>query len=193
LCIFDVQLDAEDRAVLDAALAGLSALPGDCGDEYRRAPFLTASGDLSDHLGALPPVFSVEQMSARPDRRRASSGSIYETLAGFSRAVRAGNRVVVSGTTATDPAGACVCPDDAGAQAVYILDKIVAAVQSLGGRREDIIRTRIYLTETGDWERVSAVHARYFGDLRPANTLIGGIALAGDGYRVEIEAEAEVG
>ena len=189
---FDVVLDAADRTALGEATARLDPLPGDCGDDYRKPPFLTASGDLSHHLDALPAVFETEPLPARPDRRRAMSGSVYERIAGFSRAVRKGNRILVSGTTATDPAGNCVCPDDAGAQAVYILDKIVAAVTSLGGAPQDIVRTRIYLTDIDQWPAVSRAHARYFGEVLPANTLIGVAALAGGPYLVEIEAEAEL-
>ena len=191
LAVFDFELDEQDHADLDGALQRMDPLPGDCGDEYRKPPFLTASGDLSHHLDALPPVFQTVPMPARPDRRLASSGSIYETVAGFSRAVRKGNRIHVSGTTATDHHGNCVCPDDAGAQAVYILDKIIGAVTSLGGQPEDIVRTRIYMTDTTDWEAVSRAHARTFSDVRPANTLIGIDNIVGP-YLVEIEAEAEL-
>jgi enamine deaminase RidA (YjgF/YER057c/UK114 family) len=105
--------------------------------------------------------------------------------------MRIGDRIVVSGTTATAPGGRPVCPDDAAGQAVYALDKIIAAIEALGGSAEDVIRTRVYLSDAADWEAVSAVHARYFGDTRPANTLIAGVTLIG-GYKVEIEAEALV-
>ena len=191
MAVFDFEMDEKDQADLKGALQRLDPLPGDCGDEYRKPPFLTASGDLSHHLDALPSVFQTVPMPARPDRRLASSGSIYETVAGFSRAVRKGNRIHVSGTTATDHHGNCVCPDDAGAQAVYILDKIIGAVTSLGGQPEDIVRTRIYMTDTTDWEAVSRAHARAFSDVRPANTLIGIDNIVGP-YLVEIEAEAEL-
>jgi enamine deaminase RidA (YjgF/YER057c/UK114 family) len=80
--------------------------------------------------------------------------------------------------------------DDAAAQATYILDKIAASILSLGGRLDDVVRTRVYLSDASDWQDVSAVHGRYFGDIRPANTLLQVGALIGEGYRVEIEAEA---
>jgi aryl-alcohol dehydrogenase-like predicted oxidoreductase/enamine deaminase RidA (YjgF/YER057c/UK114 family) len=187
----EVRLDDDDLASISAATSALDPIPGDCGDEYRKPPFLTASGDLSHHLDALPPVFPVAPVPKRPSRRRVETGSIWEAKAGFSRAVRAGDRILVSGTTATTPAGAPVCPGDAEGQAVYILDKILAALDALGARAEDVVRTRIYLRDADAWEGVSAVHARYFGDTRPANTLVGGIALIGP-YEVEIEAEAEL-
>lgn len=186
-----VRLDPDDQARIGAAVSALDPIPGDCGDEYRRRPFLTASGDLSHHLDALPPVFPVTPVPERPARRRVETGSVWEARAGFSRAVRVGDRILVSGTTATTPAGEPVCPDDAEGQAVYILDKILAALDALGARAEDVVRTRIYLRDAQDWEGVSAVHARYFGRTRPANTLVGGVALIGP-YAVEIEAEAEL-
>lgn len=186
-----VQLDAGDHAAIDAALALLDAIPGDCGDEYRKPPFLTASGDLSHHFDALPSVFPVAQSTARPSRQRAESGSIWEEKAGFARALRTGNRITVSGTTATAPDGNDICPGDVKGQAIYILDKISAAIGSLGGSLDDVVRTRIYLRKEEDWEAVSAVHARYFADVRPANTLIAGITLIGP-YDVEIEAEVEI-
>lgn len=186
-----LQLDEDDRASVDAALATLDPIPGDCGDEYRKPPFLTASGDLSDHLDALPPVFPVVESPVRPGRTRAQSGSIWEAKAGFSRALRCGQRITVSGTTATAPDGEAVGGGDAMAQTIYILDKISAAISSLGGSLDDVVRTRIYLRHEADWEAVSAIHARYFGDVRPANTLIAGITLIGP-YDVEIEADAEI-
>ena len=188
---FSFTLDAADRIAIAAATEALVPIPGDCGDEYRKPPFLTASGDLSHHLGALPPVFAITEVPGRPGRRRTNSGSIWEAKAGFSRAIRTGNRIHVSGTTATAPNGAPVCPGDLAGQATYALDKVVAAILSLGGKTEDVVRTRIYLRSSDDWEVASRAHARVFGDVRPANTLIGGVDLVGP-YLIEIEAEAEV-
>lgn len=184
-------LDDEDRVAIASALGQLDPIPGDCGDEYRRPPFLTASGDLSHHLDALPPVFAPSEVPDRPGRRRAGSGSVWEERAGFSRAVRVGRRILVSGTTATDPAGRPVCEGDAEGQAVYAMDKVLAAIGSLGGAPEDVVRTRVYLRRADDWEGVSRVHARVFGGTRPANTLLGGVDLIGP-YLVEVEAEAEL-
>ena len=187
----DLTLDDEDLAAIDAAASALDPIPGDCGDEYRKPPFLTASGDLSHHLDALPPVFAVASPPGRPSRSYTESGSVWEAKAGFSRATRIGKRILVSGTTATTPGDDVVCPGNAAGQTVYILDKILAAAGDLGARAEDVVRTRIYLRVLSDWEAVSAVHARYFGSVRPANTLIAGIDLIGP-YEVEIEAEFEL-
>ncbi|MGH6873865.1 MAG: Rid family hydrolase, partial [Aestuariivirgaceae bacterium] len=82
-------------------------------------------------------------------------------------------------------------PDDAGAQAVYILDKIQASIEALGGTLDDIVRTRIYLRNHEDWEAVARVHGSYLGHVRPANTLIEASNLIG-GYAVEMEAEAVI-
>jgi aryl-alcohol dehydrogenase-like predicted oxidoreductase/enamine deaminase RidA (YjgF/YER057c/UK114 family) len=188
--VFDFALDREDRAHIAEALGQTQRIPGDCGDEYRRPPFLTASGDLSDHLSQFPKVYPAEPIPERPGRLRLSTGSVWEGLAGYSRAVRIGNAILVSGTTATHAAGEVVCRGDAAGQAVYILDKIKASLESLGGTVEDVVRTRIFLNDASRWEEVSRVHGRVFGQIRPANTLVEA-RLVGD-YEVEIEAEATV-
>lgn len=192
LRVFSFALDDEDRAVLEAAFAKSQRIPGDCGDEYRKPPYLTASGDLSHHLSKFPSVYKAAEIPGRPGRSRIDSGSVWEPLAGYSRAIRIGNRVLVSGTTATHGTDEIVCPGDPAGQAVYILDKIAASLSALGARLEDVVRTRIYLRDADQWKAVSRVHGRYFGHVRPANTLIEVSRLVG-GYEVEIEAEAIVG
>ncbi|MYA87158.1 MAG: aldo/keto reductase [Boseongicola sp. SB0662_bin_57] len=189
--LFGFALDDEDRAVLARAFAGTAPIPGDCGDEYRTPPFLTASGDLSHHLGAVPDACATDTMPGRPEVRRAMSGSKWEAIAGYCRARRVGERILVSGTTATAGADRVVAPGDAAAQTTYVIDRIIGAVSVLGGTAEDIVRTRIYLTDIADTEAVSAAHGRVFGALKPANTLVAVNDLAGD-YLVEIEAEAIV-
>jgi aryl-alcohol dehydrogenase-like predicted oxidoreductase/enamine deaminase RidA (YjgF/YER057c/UK114 family) len=192
LGVFSFALDDGDRDRLAAALARLAPIPGDCGREYRRPPYLTATGDLSHHLASVPEVFPVEPMPDRPQRSQINSGSIWEPIGGYSRAVRIDDRILVSGTTATHGAGEVVCRDDPAGQAIYILDKIEAAIAALGGSLEDVVRTRIYLCHADHWEAVARVHGRYLGHVRPANTLIEVSNLIG-GYQVEIEAEAVVG
>jgi aryl-alcohol dehydrogenase-like predicted oxidoreductase/enamine deaminase RidA (YjgF/YER057c/UK114 family) len=184
-------LDAADMDRIDAALAAAEPVPGDCGDEYRKPPFLTASGDLSHHLDALPKVYAAVPVPGRPGRMRVDTGSVWEPIAGYSRAVRAGNRILVSGTTATHGSGRVVCPADIAGQTVYILDKISASIEALGGRMEDVVRTRVYLRDAALWEPAARVHGRYFADVRPANTLVEIGDLVGD-YMIEIEAEAVV-
>ncbi len=188
---FSFELDAEDKASLDAAFAGSKPLPGDCGDEYRKPPFLTASGDLSHHLASLPQIYTAEPVPGKPGRLRIDSGSIWEPIAGYSRAMRIGDRILVSGTTATHTDGSTVCPGDIAGQTTYILDKIAASITALGGSLDDIVRTRVYLKDVDQWEPASRVHGRYLGHVRPANTLLAIGALVGS-YDIEIEAEAVV-
>jgi aryl-alcohol dehydrogenase-like predicted oxidoreductase/enamine deaminase RidA (YjgF/YER057c/UK114 family) len=187
LRLFGFSLTDQDRAELNAAFAATTPIPGDCGDEYRKPPFLTASGDLSHHLDTIPPAFA--PVPGPGGAVQVQTGSYWEGAAGYCRAQRIGERVLVSGTTAVHSAARAVAPQDAGAQTVYILDRIVAAVASLGGRTEDIARTRIYITDEADVEAVARAHGRVFGTIRPANTLVRVAGLIGD-HKVEIEAEA---
>lgn len=189
---FAFALDDDDRAMLEAAFARSHPLAGDCGDEYRKPPFLTASGDLSHHLASLPKVFAAEEVPGQAGRYRVGTGSVWEGICGYSRAVRIGDRILVSGTTATHGSGDMIGADDPAAQTVYILDKIAASIAALGGSFADVVRTRVYLRNVDDWEAVSRVHGRYFGDIRPANTLLEAARLVGP-YLVEIEAEAATG
>lgn len=124
-------------------------------------------------------------------RDSVSTGTIWEEVAGFARAVRIENRILISGTTATGPDGV-VGLGDAEAQTRFILDKIEAAIQQLGGTIKDVVRTRIYLRYISDWEAVAQAHGERFGAIRPANTLVEA-RLVGDEYLVEIEAEAVIG
>ncbi len=186
LRLFSFALDDDDRATLSGAFAATTPIPGDCGDEYRKPPFLTASGDLSHHLETIPRAFAPEPV---PGGERVLTGSAWEDIAGYCRAQRIGDRILVSGTTAVAGASRPVAPGDAGAQTTYILDRIVAAVVSLGGRAEDIVRTRIYITDEADVMAISRAHGRVLGQVKPANTLVRIAGLIGD-HRVEIEAEA---
>lgn len=192
LAMFSFDLDDDDRALVGAALARTGRIPGDCGGEYRRPPFLTATGDLSQHLASLPKAFTATPVPDRPDRLRIDTGSLWEPVCGYSRAMRIGDRILVSGTTATHGSGRAVCAGDVRGQAVYILDKIQASIEALGGTLEDVVRTRIYVRDESQWEPVARVHGRYLGHIRPANTLVEVSSLVG-GYAVEIEAEAVVG
>jgi aryl-alcohol dehydrogenase-like predicted oxidoreductase/enamine deaminase RidA (YjgF/YER057c/UK114 family) len=187
--LFSFTLDDDDRARLAAAQAGLHNIPGDCGDEYRTPPFLTASGDLSHHLSNFPAPFSTRP--GHDDRTLALSGTVWEPMAGYSRAVRKGNRVLVSGTTATHGSRA-IGGDDAAAQTHFCIDKIAGALQSLGARLEDVVRTRVFVSNVHrDWEAVARAHGERFGHILPANTMVQA-SLIGDEYLVEIEADAEL-
>jgi aryl-alcohol dehydrogenase-like predicted oxidoreductase/enamine deaminase RidA (YjgF/YER057c/UK114 family) len=187
--VFGFALDDEDRETLAPGLAALGLPPGDCGDEYRKPPYLTAAGDLSHHHQESPPApFPVTQ---GPDgRRRALSGTVWEDLAGFSRAVRVGDRILVSGTTATH-GDRVIGGRDPASQAHFCMDKIEGALRSLGGCLEDVVRTRVYIRNMDDWEAVSRAHGARFGGVQPANTLIQADVI-GEEYLVEMEAEAVV-
>ncbi|MBL4785659.1 MAG: aldo/keto reductase [Cohaesibacteraceae bacterium] len=188
---FGFSLDAEDHNLLNEVFSNCLQIPGDCGDEYRKPPFLTASGDLSDHLTSLQQVFVAEDAPGQKGRKRVLSGSEWEDIAGYCRAHRVGDRIFVSGTTATAGLNRVVAPGDAGAQTTFILDKIAGAILALGGTMENIVRTRIYLVDENDTMAVSTSHGRYFTDIKPANTLLVVQKLIGD-FKVEIEAEAIV-
>lgn len=183
-----LRLTDDDRALLRDAIASLTPIPGDCGDEYRKPPFLTASGDLSHHVGSFPPPYPVREGAA--GRPRVLTGTTWETQYGYARAVRVGDRILVSGTTATHRDRA-MGGRDAYAQATHVLDKIEGAIRSLGGTLEEVVRTRIYVPRTEDWEPVARAHGERFGAVQPANTLVSA-GLVGDEYLVEIEAEAVV-
>lgn len=126
------------------------------------------------------------------DRQNISSGTTWEAIAGFSRAVRIGNVIHVSGTTATDENGNIVGLGDPYAQTTYIIRKIERALNQGGAALTDVIRTRIYVTDASQWEQVARAHGEVFGSIRPANTLVEVSALIGDGYLVEMEAEAVI-
>ena len=121
-------------------------------------------------------------------RRRVSSGSPYEGTIGFSRALMVGDRVLVSGTAPIWPNGDC--DPDVGAQAVRCLEIIVGALAEVGARVEHVVRTRTYLIDGSDAEAVGLVHGRFFGEVRPASTMVVVAGLLDPRWRVEIEAEA---
>lgn len=128
-------------------------------------------------------------VTARAPRQRTASASPYEAAIGFSRAVRAGSRILVSGTAPVEPDGGST-PGDAGAQADRCLAIIVAAIEALGATASDVVRTRLYLTDANDAAAVGRAHARAFGDVRPAATMVVVAGLLRPEWRVEIEAEA---
>ena len=124
-------------------------------------------------------------------RRRVASGSPYEPVIGFSRAVRVGDRVLVSGTGPVWPDGSC--PDDAEAQARRCLEIITSALAQAGAGTGDVVRTRVFLTAAADADVVGRVHGELFGHIRPAATMVVVAALLDPRWRVEIEAEAVLG
>jgi len=187
LSLFGLEIDDESRTAIDEALRGLQPIPGDSGDEYRRPPFLTASGDLSHHIDEFPLPYEATEVDGRT---RVTSGVGWEELAGYCRAIRSGGRISVSGTTASH-GDHLIGGTDPEAQTHFVIDKIEAAIRSLGGRLEGVTRTRIFVQNLDDWEAIARVHGERFRHIRPANTLVGA-RLIGDEFLVEIEAEADV-
>jgi enamine deaminase RidA (YjgF/YER057c/UK114 family) len=129
----------------------------------------------------------------RVDQRlRVSSGTPWETMAGYSRAVRFGQLVWVSGTTASDAEGNLQGGEDAYGQARYVLAKIENALREAGAELGDVVRTRVFVARLEDWRDVARAHGEVFGAIRPANTLVQVAGLI-EGRLVEIEADAVIG
>lgn len=187
LALFSFDLTEDDKAVIREAISMLDPIPGDCGDEYRKPPFLTASGDLSHHLHDIPKPYVIHSSN---NALKVFSGTPWEDMAGYCRAVRKGNRISVSGTTATHR-DKLIGGEDATAQAHFILDKMEAAILSLGAKLEDVVRTRIFVHDIKHWEAVARAHGQRFAHIQPANTLVES-KLVGEGYLVEMDAEAEL-
>jgi len=184
--IIDIQLDKHDIKIIQNALQKLHPIHGDCGDEYRKPPFLTASGDLSHHVNGFPKPYAT-----KPNvhgNQIVASGTYWEDMAGYARAMRVGHTIKVSGTTATH-GDLLIGGDDPKAQTHFVIDKIEGAIMSLGGTLQDVDRTRIFVNDLNDWEPIARAHGERFKDIQPANTLVEA-KLVGEGYKVEIEAEA---
>ena len=127
------------------------------------------------------------------DRKNISSGAPWESIVGYSRAVRVGNHVWVAGTTATDENGDVVGVGDAAAQTRYVLQKIGRALKEAGVTFADVVRTRTFVTDIAQWEEIGRVHGEFFGEVRPVATMVEVSKLIDPAHLVEIEVDAFVG
>ncbi|MEI6738460.1 MAG: RidA family protein [Pseudomonadota bacterium] len=125
-------------------------------------------------------------------RQNISSSAPWESIVGYSRAVRVDKHVWVAGTTATDDQGHVVAPNDAAEQTRYVLHKIERALQEAGASMADVVRTRLFVTNIADWEAIGRVHGEFFGNIRPATTMVEVARLIDPQHLVEIEVDAWV-
>jgi enamine deaminase RidA (YjgF/YER057c/UK114 family) len=178
LRIFQFSLDESSRSKIRDFLARMKPIPGDCGDEYRKPPFLTASGDLSHHVESIP----------LPYEPQISDDGHAVVLGGDSRAIRRDKHISISATDATY-GNRVIGGRDAVAQFHFVVDKIEGAINSLGGRLKDVVCTEVHLREAADVESVGHAFGARFQGIQLTNTLTQA-KIEGEGSLVEMKADA---
>ncbi len=139
-----------------------------------------------------PVEFLEMEKDAAMNTQKITTGTQWERTVGYSRAIRAGNQIEISGTVAVDDSNQVVGKGDPGAQAEYVLNRIDRILQDLGASRSDVIRTRMYVTDIKDWKAIGKVHGKYFKEVQPTTSMVEVSALIGPEYLVEIEVSAVV-
>ncbi len=137
-------------------------------------------------------ILNTQRRNALIMRQNVSSGSTWEGIVGYSRAVRVGNQVFVSGTTATGEDGKTVCVDDPNGQTLFILRKIERALKEAGASLTDVVRTRMFVTDVSRWEEYGRAHGDLFGEIRPATTMVEVSQLISPDHLIEIEVDAVI-
>ena len=186
--ILSLQLTASEKIAIEEVLLKANKIAGNCGDEYRKPPFLTASGDLSHHIKEFSKPY--ETKLSDDGKTRVFSGTPWEPLAGYARAVKTGNQIFVSGTTATH-GNTIIGGKDPAAQTHFVIDKIEGALNSLDAKLEDVVRTKVFINNIEQWEAIARAHGERFAHIQPANTMVEA-KLIGNGYLVEIEVDAVI-
>lgn len=195
----DVTFRRLDARAIDAYLALIDPLDkagGYAAQEQGDRIIAAVAGSWTNVMGL--PMEAVTNALARHGisahrRRHVGSGSPWESVVGYTRAVRVGRIVHVAGTTATDAQGRVIAPDDPAGQTRFILEKIGHALEQAGASLRDVVRTRMFVTDISRWEAIGRVHGEFFKDVRPAATMVEVARLIEPGLLVEIEAEAIVG